>query len=47
MNVKNLFTFAGVTYGWYALMLLVLPREVMDALYASTAVPESAANLYP
>ena len=46
MNAKNLFTFAGVTYGLYALMLLVLPRAVMDALYASTAVPESAANLY-
>ena len=46
MNVKNLFTFAGVTYGWYALMLLVLPQEVMDALYASTAVPESADALY-
>ena len=30
MNVKNLFTFAGVTYGLYALMLLVLPRAVMD-----------------
>jgi len=46
MNVKNLFTFAGVTYGWYALMLLVLPQEVEDALYASTALPESTANLY-
>ena len=46
MNAKNLFTFAGITYAWYALMLLALPRGTMDALYASTAVPESAANLY-
>lgn len=43
MNTKNLFTFAGVTYAWYAIVLLVLPDGVFEALYGSTAALDSIA----
>lgn len=46
MNTKNLFTFAGVTYAWYALVLLVLPDTVFGALYGSTATLENVAADY-
>ncbi len=33
MNTKNLFTFAGVAYGWYAVMIALVPQGFFNSLY--------------
>ena len=33
MNTKNLFTFAGITYAWYAFLLTVAPHGLVDSIY--------------
>lgn len=33
MNTKNLFTFAGIAYGWYAVMIALVPQGFFNSLY--------------
>ena len=44
MNTKNLFTFAGITYVWYAFILTVAPQGLVDSVYPNMS--ESNLNLY-